>query len=424
MRGMSQYTNYIDKWCRLGRPPIENPLKHILDKAGTCTPAAKILYIFEALKMGIIPHPEDGEFLVRAGLYNMVKDIIGYLDGEPSMTKVLADKNIGAVQRYFSDTLGDSNLSIRVHQAIRYAFHVRSFEMEGCRTYRVSAGLSDMLDSTILKGLNCEDVRLPYKAMSVEAPPVPKFKLWNVSSGWHDFEGAYIFEDYCSLPHDRQMYDSYEEIQAAIEPIRSMSVMFTGHSKKGAHPMDDAVFSFAIKLPDGVKLDDQVDLAANTFSLDKDNNNTPWRDIFRWLLNVVIYATWPDCEREHVWVDGNARKLWQRVQKASGKKRSKLAQRLKEMNQSKVIYLGGSIKLDRSTGGSDGIGRDGKPLSIRQKISGHWKNQACGEKRSKRKLIWVEPYWRGPEDGPIKLATYKLDSKTVRTDNELGNSPG
>jgi len=277
-----------------------------------------------------------------------------------------------------------------------------------------------------LKGLNCEDLRLPYAAIGVEAPTVPQFKIWNNYSGWHHFEGAYLLEDNCSLPNTKNEYRGYDEIQAAIEPVRSIAVMLTGHSIEGSHPMDDAVYSFTVRLPVGEKLEDQVDLAAKAFSLDRgENTETDWRSIFRWLVNVVIYSTWPDCEREHIWVDPGAKKLWQRLQKAKGKKRSKIAQRLKGMDQSKAIYLGGSVKLDRSAGSSKGPGGEGKPLTVRQKISGHWKAQAFGKNRTMRKLIWVEPYWRGPEDGPIKLATtHTLDSRATRRRDELGGPPG
>lgn len=423
---LDRYIKYIDKWSRVGTPPINNPLKRIQAETDVYPSVAKFMYISEALKLDLLPMPEDGEFMVRAGLYSVVKDIIDDMGGPPSLVKGISNKSIGVLQRYFGDTVGGSETSLKVHQAIRYAFHVRAFEMDGRRTYRVSPGLSDMLNNTILKGLNCEDLRLPYMAIGVEAPVVPQFKIWNNYSGWHNFEGAYLLEDSCSLPNTKNEYRGYDDIQSAIEPVRSLAVMLTGHSVEGSHPMDDAVYSFSVRLPDGGKLEEQVELAAKTFSLNKgENTETDWRGIFRWLVNVVIYSTWPDCEREHVWVDSGAKKLWQRMQKADGKKRSRIARRLKDMDQTKVIYLGGSVKLDRSTGASRGSGGKGTPLMVRQKISGHWKAQPFGKKMAMRKLIWVEPYWRGPEDGPIKLATtHTLDSRATRRKDELGGPSG
>lgn len=46
-------------------------------------------------------------------------------------------------------------------------------------------------------------------------------------------------------------------------------------------------------------------------------------------------------------------------------------------------------------------GRAGSQLNVQSMVSGHWKRQAYGPRRELRKTIWVEPYWRGPEDAPI-----------------------
>lgn len=43
----------------------------------------------------------------------------------------------------------------------------------------------------------------------------------------------------------------------------------------------------------------------------------------------------------------------------------------------------------------------GHKLSVQSIVIGHWKQQPCGLKGQDRKRIFVEPYWRGPEDAPI-----------------------
>jgi hypothetical protein len=39
--------------------------------------------------------------------------------------------------------------------------------------------------------------------------------------------------------------------------------------------------------------------------------------------------------------------------------------------------------------------------SVQSLVRGHYKRQVVGVARGGRKVIWVEPYWRGPEDAPI-----------------------
>lgn len=36
-------------------------------------------------------------------------------------------------------------------------------------------------------------------------------------------------------------------------------------------------------------------------------------------------------------------------------------------------------------------------------VSGHWRNQACGEGYSERKLVWVSPHVKGPENKPLVI---------------------
>lgn len=52
-------------------------------------------------------------------------------------------------------------------------------------------------------------------------------------------------------------------------------------------------------------------------------------------------------------------------------------------------------------------GRRGMP-SVQSMVRGHWKRQVIGVGRTGRKVIWVEPYWRGDEDAPILVHPYRL----------------
>jgi hypothetical protein len=405
--GLDRYVKAINKWYNLVAPP--NMSERAQELIRESTPAAKLLFVFEALGMGLISEPEDGEQFVRAGLYTLVKDIIEQ-DGEPySIVKILSNPNVAAAQMYFYKSVSE-RASFQLAQGVRYAAHVRAFETEGKRTYRVSPGLSDQLSNTVLKGLRCEDLRLPYKAISIEAPIRPEFQIWNNASGWHPFEGAYLMEDPYSTTGSGKSFTNTDDMQETIEPIRSIAVMLTGHSLEGKHLMDDAVFTFAVTLPDGELLDDQIEKIEDM--LVRERNDTDWRGILRWLINVIIYSTWSDCEREHVWVDPNAKKLWNRLQKARGSRRKKITQQLKGLDQSKVIKLGGSIKVNRSVDSDYFSTRTGKTVAVHHQVSGHWRKQPHGKGRTMRKLIWIEPYWKGPEDAPIKQAVHELKSRT------------
>lgn len=53
-------------------------------------------------------------------------------------------------------------------------------------------------------------------------------------------------------------------------------------------------------------------------------------------------------------------------------------------------------------------GRRSRSPLVQTLVRGHWKAQACGHKSSTRKLIHVEPYWRGPEDAPVAVRSHEI----------------
>jgi hypothetical protein len=53
-------------------------------------------------------------------------------------------------------------------------------------------------------------------------------------------------------------------------------------------------------------------------------------------------------------------------------------------------------------------GRTHKSATVQQLVRGHWKHQPHGPGRSERKLIKIDPYWRGPEEAPILARTIHL----------------
>ena len=50
-----------------------------------------------------------------------------------------------------------------------------------------------------------------------------------------------------------------------------------------------------------------------------------------------------------------------------------------------------------------------KTLSVQTMVTGHWRWQPHGAGRALVKHIFIEPFWRGPEDAPIALRKHKLE---------------
>lgn len=81
----------------------------------------------------------------------------------------------------------------------------------------------------------------------------------------------------------------------------------------------------------------------------------------------------------------------------------------KEPPPHRVIIVGRPIDIDvREAARSDAASGAHKSPSVQTLVRGHIKRQVVGAGRSGRKVIWIEPYWRGPKDAPILARPVKV----------------
>lgn len=72
------------------------------------------------------------------------------------------------------------------------------------------------------------------------------------------------------------------------------------------------------------------------------------------------------------------------------------------------FVIGEDVKVDVRDAIRSYIRSGGSSPTVQSLVRGHWKRQAHGPNHSLRKLIHVEPYWRGPEDGPVVLRAHQV----------------
>lgn len=74
------------------------------------------------------------------------------------------------------------------------------------------------------------------------------------------------------------------------------------------------------------------------------------------------------------------------------------------------FVLTGQVKVDLRKELSDYTsGRPGfRYKKVQWLVRGHWRNQAFGPGRSDRKVIWIEPFFKGSESAPIAVKTHLL----------------
>lgn len=74
-----------------------------------------------------------------------------------------------------------------------------------------------------------------------------------------------------------------------------------------------------------------------------------------------------------------------------------------------LFKLGREVKIDARPYVRDFLDGNARSVHVQSLVRGHHKMQAHGPQNSLRKLIHVEPYWRGPEDAPIVVRDHGLD---------------
>jgi hypothetical protein len=91
--------------------------------------------------------------------------------------------------------------------------------------------------------------------------------------------------------------------------------------------------------------------------------------------------------------------------------RSSLKKRENPEPAHRVTVIGKPLRIDCRDSVRkylDGTSRKHAPPSVQTLVRGHHKRQVMGIARSLRKVIWIHPYWRGPEDAPILTKPKKV----------------
>jgi len=324
--------------------------------------------------------------------------------------------------RLFTATIGiPETPMLETYFRSNLIYHLACHGMAGKRVYQVSPGLAQSLKDTELRGLTSDDLHLPYPAVYIEVPKNADLKVWNQESGWHDLEGFYIVEDpkyHYTLRHN----DPIERLDEPDLPTcRTWRFMLVG-SKKGAIKIgdgeveDDALSFFRLSLVPGQSLDDIIETLNSEMKLDNKNFNAfgemaeYWTVPFRWAMNAILYATNVEKGREII-MNREAANLMKRIDKIKGrnnKKRKNLQNRLRGMDLRKRFLLGERIVVDRSEDEQRDESGVGNSLMVRVKVAGHWRRVAYGPQSSLRKWKWIQPYWKGPEDGVFSTKKHVL----------------
>lgn len=126
------------------------------------------------------------------------------------------------------------------------------------------------------------------------------------------------------------------------------------------------------------------------------------KETVRISINSLLYIT--NNPEDVINTDSNKEvtDLTDRMLRTRGAKREKLKERLRSMPKSPIRLVGRHYVIDKRLQRDPTVrGEADYHLRVRFIVAGHWRKQACGIGRADRRLMWIEPYWKGPEFAPI-----------------------
>jgi hypothetical protein len=304
---------------------------------------------------------------------------------------------------------GRANANSTLQQMWHQWLHFKT----GRKVFEVSPALAEYLKYTEFRGVTTDALKLPYKHCYISVPTNADLSFTNDPSQAKEWK----------VPE--------------VNPVRAVAVMeqdevYDDSSRNGRrwnffvmgapgevvnkklNVRDHVVFSFDVFLRSGVPVEEVIEQKEQSLHTapeymkalysDSDQNGLApyWRGFFKWCMSVLLYATWPGAEIEEGWDNRYARFMRDRIAKLPpGKKKDRLKNDLKSIDPQPRIYLGMKMsplavrqRLAREEG-------DHRAALVRLLVTGHWRNQAFGEGRSERKLIWIKPYWRGDPEAPL-----------------------
>lgn len=77
----------------------------------------------------------------------------------------------------------------------------------------------------------------------------------------------------------------------------------------------------------------------------------------------------------------------------------------------RIVTVGSPIKVNFKPQIEQWISSDPKrqkPPNFQHVVRGHYKRTVVGIGRCGRRVVWIQPYWRGPEDAPILVRPYDV----------------
>lgn len=225
------------------------------------------------------------------------------------------------------------------------------------------------------------DLRIDGGSVFIAVPQSLGLKIWHAVTGFHDLAGFYVTLDDTAL-----------------------AICVAGHAHPGRPSNDNALSTFAIDFSTYKTLDEWMQqIRANEWGAQFLGKNLDQLETWVTLIvNTLLYVAYVEDDVRYDPDFGVPEKIKARAKNIPT---NKARRKFLDANRSNCRYYVLGEKAQATLQAAPASG-NGSPLTVRYSVRGHWRNQPHGPARSLRKLMWIQPYWKGPEDGPVSPATH------------------
>jgi len=268
--------------------------------------------------------------------------------------------------------------------------------IENCQrpVFRVTPTLAALLKNTELPGnLDIDFLRLPFEGIIIEIPP------GTLTGPAERATKLYV----TNLPGDRfrVLYcndDLWMVNFASIDPSAGTSI-----AEVVANTRKKAFLQIPEDLAEDLLKEQMYD---DYFSA----------DFFVFAVNAALYITSEGADVEQD--KAKVRDISARLQGVrGGRRRDTLMEQLQRAKNRRIYICGAKIKQCKELEAH--LTEEGRKLTRRFRVRGHWRNQACGEGRQDHKHIFIAPHWKGPTYAEMLQRNY-----VVRGPDENDRGPG
>lgn len=255
-------------------------------------------------------------------------------------------------------------------------WHHHRWTHNGRNVYALSPALVEAFLETDLTVVP-KDLELPETTCFI-AMPATDLKVWHPQTGYHDLAGFYV-----TLTEKRFYFCA------------------CGFAKPGQPQHDNVLSTCTMGLSEDRSIKEWLEA-------EKDNpiskkimevNIEATSSWFSLVVNTLMYLAHVRDDVHHDKNHGVPAKVMAKVQKLGKKSQEKLLAPWRSACRYHV--LGSTIPSLKGEGSGEG-----SSIGVRFLVRGHWRNQAVGPQRRDRKLTWIRPHYKGPQDGPLSGTTH------------------